>query len=59
MLFQKSAWDDTKAMMAWALYFIGHVRLTHGDASVLLYCNNLIAHVNIEVRCAFRGGKVF
>ena len=46
-------------MKALAKVFVLHVRGIHGDSWVLLFCNNLSAHVDSEVKQIFLDGKVF
>ena len=59
MLFQINAWVDTEVMVQIAKDFVEHVRRVHGDLWVLLFCDNLNAHLNPEVKRIFYEGKVF
>ena len=59
MHFQKNAWVDTACMIEIAEEFIEHVRKKHDGLGVLLFCDNLKAHVAPEVRDVFARGNVF
>ena len=59
MHFQKNAWVDTETMVDMAKAFVQHVRNKHDGLWVLLYCDNLSAHVSEIVKATFAAGKVF
>ena len=59
MLFQKNAWVDTAVMVDLAKAFVEHVKDKHNGLWVLLFCDNLGAHVADVVRATFAAGKVF
>ena len=59
MHFQKNAWADTACMIEIAEEFIGYVRKKYSGLGILLFCDNLKAHVVPEVRDVFARGNVF
>lgn len=59
MLFQKNAWVDTPTMKQLATHFVNHIKDRHNGLGVLLYCDNLAAHVADEVKEIFHQGNVF
>ena len=60
MFWQKNAWVDTEVMIQLAEKFVRHKNEMHGeDVWVILYCDNLRAHLATEVKRIFGEGKVF
>lgn len=59
MYFQKNAWMDQQVMNKSAARFCEHVQKRWGGKKVLLYCDNLDAHVNQDTKATFAQGNVF
>ena len=60
MFWQKKAWVDKEVMMKIATKFVDRKNEKHGeDVWVLLFCDNLGAHVHDDVRRIFGDNKVF
>ena len=59
MLFQKNAWVGAHEMKTLANDFINHIKERHNGLGVLLFCDNLAAHVSDEVKEIFHKGNVF
>jgi DDE superfamily endonuclease len=59
MYFQKNAWMDTEVMGHSAQRFCDHVEERWGGKKVLLFCDNLSAHVAQETRQIYARGNVF
>ena len=58
--FQKNAWVDTEVMKQLATKFVNFKTEKYGpDTWVLLYCNNLRAHLADDVKKIFGDSKVF
>ena len=58
MFWQKNAWVDTPVMMKLATKFVAEKQRVHGDEWVLLFADNLCAHLNPEVKRIFGEGRV-
>jgi hypothetical protein len=59
MLWQGKAWVDNAVMRKLAHSFVIHKNAAHGEKWVILFCDNLRAHLDEEVREIFGTGKVF
>ena len=60
MFWQKKAWVDNEVMMKVARKFVNCKNEKHGeDVWVLLFCDNLGAHVRDDIRKSFGDNKVF
>ena len=59
MYFQKNAWMDTVVMGQSAQSFCDHIKQRWGEKKVLLFCDNLSAHVAQETREIYAQGNVF
>ena len=59
VFWQEKAWVDSKVMRELAHSFVSHKTSAHGDKWVILFCDNLSAHLDTEVREIFGAGKVF
>jgi hypothetical protein len=59
MFWQQKAWVDSAVMRQLAHLFVAHKKEVHGeDVWVLLFCDNLKAHLDQEVKQIFGDGKV-
>ena len=58
MFWQKNAWVDGRVMVELAKKFVRKKALVHGDEWVLLYADNLSAHLLPEVKRIFGDAKV-
>jgi len=59
MFWQQKAWVDSAVMRQLAHRFVAHKKEVHGeDVWVLLFCDNLKAHLDQEVKQIFGDGKV-
>ena len=57
---QSKAWLDTVVMKDLAVNFVNRINEVHGvDKSFILFCDNLSAHLDEEVRKIFGDAKVF
>lgn len=59
MYFQKNAWMDTEVMGHSAQRFCDHVKQRWGSKKVLLFCDNLSAHVAEPTKQIYASGNVF
>jgi hypothetical protein len=59
MYFQKNAWMDTEVMGHSAKRFCDHVKQRWGSKKVLLFCDNLSAHVAEPTKQIYASGNVF
>jgi hypothetical protein len=59
VFWQGKAWVDNKVMRELAHSFVTHKNAAHGDKWVILFCDNLRAPLDDEVREIFGTGKVF
>ncbi len=59
MYFQQNAWMDREVMALSAQNFSEHVKEKWGDQKVLLFCDNLDAHVCDNTKKIFADGNVF
>ena len=60
VFWQKKAWVDKHVMKDLAIRFVDHKKKVHGeDLWVILFCDNLSAHLDDDVREIFGNGKVF
>ena len=59
MLFQKNAWVDREVMAHSAQTFCDHVQKKWNGQKVLLFCDNLDAHVCSRTKETFAAGNVF
>ena len=58
MYWQKNAWVDTKVMLELASKFVREKKRRHGDDWVVLYADNLSAHLAPQVKTIFGDNKV-
>jgi DDE superfamily endonuclease len=59
MYFQKNAWMNTEVMAHSAQKFCDHIKQQWGGKKVLLFCDNLSAHVAQETKQIYGNGNVF
>ena len=60
VFWQENAWVDAVVMRDLATKFVQFKNKTHGESTwVLLFCDNLSAHLDEEVKEIFGNGKVF
>ena len=59
MYFQKNAWMDRSVMEVSAKNFCDHVKKRWGDQKMLVFCDNLDAHVCDATKKIFADGNVF
>jgi len=58
VFWQKKAWVDKYVMREIAEAFVRKKKMRHGDLWVLLFCDNLKAHLDAEVKRIFGEGRV-
>ena len=58
VFWQKKAWVDKYVMREIAKAFVRKKKMRHGDLWVLLFCDNLKAHLDDEVKQIFGEGQV-
>ena len=59
MWFQQNAWMDRKVMAESAKGFCDHMKGKWGNKKVLVYCDNLDAHICDKTKQIFAAGNVF
>lgn len=58
MFWQKNAWVDTQVMIKLANKFVSFKKKKHGDDWIVLFCDNLSAHLAPEVKEIFGSNQV-
>lgn len=58
VFWQNKAWVDKYVMREIAKAFVRKKKMRHGDLWVLLFCDNLKAHLGDEVKQIFGEGRV-